>query len=141
MPIILQQFGGGNQIQRGTSICPLWIRILATPVGKFALEPYFDEQAMDVAGSPIKYWEGIVRARAGISTASKLAQGIHGIDRLCAHGLVNELRTNLFSISASGSHLGTKFLVIGSADGREYTAVLFIGRAVVRLSPVLLCLS
>ena len=39
--------------------------ILDTPIGKFALEPYFDEQNMDVEGSPIKYWEGIMRVRAG----------------------------------------------------------------------------
>ena len=38
--------------------------ILETPVGKFALEPYFDEQNMDVEGSPINYWEGIMRVRA-----------------------------------------------------------------------------
>ena len=38
--------------------------ILDTPIGKFALEPYFDEQNMDVEGSPINYWEGIMRVRA-----------------------------------------------------------------------------
>lgn len=38
--------------------------IIDTPVGKFALEPYFDDQTMDVAGSPIKYWEGIMRVRS-----------------------------------------------------------------------------
>jgi len=38
--------------------------ILETPVGKFALEPYFDEQNMDLEDSPLKYWEGIMRVRA-----------------------------------------------------------------------------
>ena len=38
--------------------------ILDTPFGKFALESYFDEQNMDVEGSPINYWEGIMRIRA-----------------------------------------------------------------------------
>jgi predicted secreted hydrolase len=37
--------------------------ILETPVGRFALEPYFDEQNMDMQDSPIKYWEGIMRVR------------------------------------------------------------------------------
>ena len=38
--------------------------VLETPVGKFALEPYFDEQNMDLEDSPLKYWEGIMRIRA-----------------------------------------------------------------------------
>ena len=37
--------------------------VLETPVGRFALEPYFDEQNMDMQDSPIKYWEGIMRVR------------------------------------------------------------------------------
>ena len=37
---------------------------LKTPVGNFALEPYFDEQNMDLEDSPLKYWEGIMRVRA-----------------------------------------------------------------------------
>lgn len=59
--------------QRGTRYPLDWI--LATPVGKFALEPYFDEQAMDVAGSPIKYWEGIVRVRAGDLNGEQIGKG------------------------------------------------------------------
>jgi predicted secreted hydrolase len=38
--------------------------IIDTPAGRFALEPYFDQQTMDVPGSPIKYWEGIMRVRS-----------------------------------------------------------------------------
>jgi len=38
--------------------------ILETPVGKFGLEPYSDEQNMDLEDSPLKYWEGIMRVRA-----------------------------------------------------------------------------
>ena len=44
-------------------------------MGKFALEPYFDEQAMDVTGSPIKYWEGIVRVRAGDLNGEQIGKG------------------------------------------------------------------
>ena len=48
--------------QLGTKYPLDWI--LDTPLGRFAVEPYFDDQAMDVPGSPIKYWEGIMRVRA-----------------------------------------------------------------------------
>jgi predicted secreted hydrolase len=37
--------------------------ILQTPAGNFALEPYFDEQNVDLVDSPLKYWEGIIRVR------------------------------------------------------------------------------
>jgi len=36
-----------------------------TPVGKYALQPYFDEQTMNVAKGEVKYWEGIMRVRQG----------------------------------------------------------------------------
>jgi predicted secreted hydrolase len=49
--------------------------ILETPIGKFALEPYFDEQNMDVEGSPIKYWEGIMRVRAGDLRGKQIGTG------------------------------------------------------------------
>jgi predicted secreted hydrolase len=37
--------------------------IINTPAGRYALEPYFDEQAMNVANGEVKYWEGMVRVR------------------------------------------------------------------------------
>jgi predicted secreted hydrolase len=49
--------------------------ILDTPAGKYALEPYFDEQGMNVAGSPIKYWEGIMRVRAGDLSGKQIGTG------------------------------------------------------------------
>lgn len=49
--------------------------ILDTPIGKFALEPYFDEQTMDISGSPIKYWEGIMRVRAGDLSGKQIGTG------------------------------------------------------------------
>jgi predicted secreted hydrolase len=49
--------------------------IIDTPAGKFALEPYFDEQTMNVAGSAIKYWEGIVRVRAGDHSGKQIGTG------------------------------------------------------------------
>ena len=49
--------------------------ILDTPIGKFALEPYFDEQNMDVEGSPINYWEGIMRVRAGDLGGEQIGTG------------------------------------------------------------------
>ena len=38
--------------------------IIETPVGRLGLEPYFDQQSMDIPGNPIKYWEGIMRVRS-----------------------------------------------------------------------------
>jgi len=49
--------------------------ILDTPIGKFALEPYFDEQNMDVEGSPINYWEGIMRVRDGDPGGEQIGTG------------------------------------------------------------------
>ena len=37
--------------------------IIDTPAGRYALEPYFDEQTMNVAKGEVKYWEGMVRVR------------------------------------------------------------------------------
>ena len=37
--------------------------VISTPVGRFALEPYFDEETMNVAKGEVKYWEGIMRVR------------------------------------------------------------------------------
>jgi predicted secreted hydrolase len=39
--------------------------VIDTPVGKYALQPYFDEQTMNVAKGEVKYWEGIMRVREG----------------------------------------------------------------------------
>jgi predicted secreted hydrolase len=49
--------------------------ILETPIGKFALEPYFDEQNMDMEGSPIKYWEGMMKVRAGHLGGEQIGSG------------------------------------------------------------------
>ena len=49
--------------------------ILDTPVGTFAMEPYFDDQKMNVPGSPIKYWEGIIRVRAGDLKGEQIVMG------------------------------------------------------------------
>jgi predicted secreted hydrolase len=49
--------------------------VLDTPVGTFALEPYFDDQNMDVPGSPIRYWEGIMRVRAGDLKGEQIGTG------------------------------------------------------------------
>jgi predicted secreted hydrolase len=59
---------------------PSWTKypldwILETAVGKFALEPYFDEQNMDLEGSPLKYWEGIMRVRAGDLSGEQIGTG------------------------------------------------------------------
>lgn len=48
---------------------------LDTPIGKFAVEPYFDEQTMEIASSPIKYWEGIIRVRAGDLSGKQIGIG------------------------------------------------------------------
>jgi predicted secreted hydrolase len=39
--------------------------VIDTPAGKYALQPYFDEQIMNAAEGEIKYWEGIMRVRDG----------------------------------------------------------------------------
>jgi predicted secreted hydrolase len=49
--------------------------VLETSVGKFALEPYFDEQNMDVEGSPLKYWEGMMRIRNGELGGEQIGTG------------------------------------------------------------------
>lgn len=36
-----------------------------TPVGRYALQPYFDEQTMNVAQGEVKYWEGLMHVRSG----------------------------------------------------------------------------
>jgi hypothetical protein len=46
--------------------------ILDTPVGRYALEPYFDEQTMGVGEGQVKYWEGIMRVRAGDHTGKQV---------------------------------------------------------------------
>ena len=48
---------------------------LKTPVGNFSLEPYFDEQNMDLEGSPLKYWEGIMRIRAVDLSGEQIGTG------------------------------------------------------------------
>lgn len=37
--------------------------VIDTPVGRYALQPYFDEQTMNIAEGEVKYWEGIMRVR------------------------------------------------------------------------------
>ena len=49
--------------------------VIETPVGNFALQPYFDEQTMDIEGSPTKYWEGIMRVRAGNLNGEQIGIG------------------------------------------------------------------
>ncbi len=49
--------------------------ILNTPVGEFALEPYFDEQTMNVAKGEVKYWEGIMRIRGENLTGRQIGKG------------------------------------------------------------------
>jgi predicted secreted hydrolase len=49
--------------------------IIETPVGRFALEPYFDQQSMDIPGSPIKYWEGIMRVRSPDHRGRQIGMG------------------------------------------------------------------
>lgn len=39
------------------------------------MEPYFDDQKMNVSGSPIKYWEGIIRVRAGDLKGEQIGMG------------------------------------------------------------------
>jgi predicted secreted hydrolase len=46
-----------------------------TPVGKFALQPYFDEQTMNVAPGEVKYWEGIMRVRDGDISGKQIGIG------------------------------------------------------------------
>jgi predicted secreted hydrolase len=69
---------------------------LETPVGKFALEPYFDEQNMDVVGSPIKYWEGIMRVRDGDLSGKQIGTGYL---EMTGYGPIS----NLVSVFAIGS--------------------------------------
>ena len=49
--------------------------ILETPVGKFGLKPYFDEQNMDLEDSLLKYWEGIMRVRAVDLSGEQIGTG------------------------------------------------------------------
>lgn len=46
-----------------------------TPVGKYALQPYFDEQSMNVAPGEVKYWEGIMRVREGDISGKQIGIG------------------------------------------------------------------
>ena len=48
---------------------------LSTPVGDFALEPYFDEQTMNVGEGESKYWEGIMRIREGDLSGKQIGVG------------------------------------------------------------------
>lgn len=49
--------------------------ILSTPMGNYAVEPYFDEQTMNTANDEPKYWEGIVRIREGDHTGKQVGLG------------------------------------------------------------------
>ncbi|MBN1234941.1 MAG: hypothetical protein JW999_02705 [Methanotrichaceae archaeon] len=46
-----------------------------TPAGKYALQPYFDEQTMNVAEGEIKYWEGLMRVREGDMSGEQIGIG------------------------------------------------------------------
>ena len=46
-----------------------------TPVGKYALQPYFDEQTMNVAPGEVKYWEGLMRVREGDLSGKQIGIG------------------------------------------------------------------
>lgn len=48
---------------------------IVTRVGKFALQPYFDEQTMNVAPGEAKYWEGIMRVREGDLSGKQIGIG------------------------------------------------------------------
>jgi predicted secreted hydrolase len=49
--------------------------VIDTPVGRYALQPYFDEQTMNVAEGEVKYWEGIMRVREGDSSGEQIGIG------------------------------------------------------------------
>lgn len=49
--------------------------ILDTPAGRYALQPYFDEQTMNVAEGEVKYWEGIMRVREGDLSGKQIGIG------------------------------------------------------------------
>jgi predicted secreted hydrolase len=49
--------------------------VIDTPVGRFALQPYFDEQTMNVAEGEVKYWEGIMRVREGDLSGEQIGTG------------------------------------------------------------------
>lgn len=49
--------------------------IIKTPVGNYALEPYFDEQTMNVAKGEVKYWEGVMRVREENHTGRQIGIG------------------------------------------------------------------
>ncbi len=48
---------------------------LSTPVGDFAIEPYFDEQTMNVAEEESNYWEGIMRVREANLSGEQIGVG------------------------------------------------------------------
>ena len=48
---------------------------LSTPIGNFAVEPYFDEQTMNVAEGEVKYWEGIMRVREANLSGEQIGIG------------------------------------------------------------------
>lgn len=49
--------------------------VIDTPVGRYALQPYFDEQTMNVAEGEVKYWEGIMRVREGDLSGEQIGIG------------------------------------------------------------------
>lgn len=49
--------------------------VIDTPVGRYALQPYFDEQTMNVAEGEVKYWEGIMRIREGDLSGEQIGIG------------------------------------------------------------------
>jgi predicted secreted hydrolase len=49
--------------------------VIETPAGKYALQPYFDEQTMNVAKGEVKYWEGIMRIREGGMGGKQIGMG------------------------------------------------------------------
>lgn len=49
--------------------------VIDTTVGKFAMEPYFDEQTMNVGEGEVKYWEGVMRVRKGDLSGKQIGIG------------------------------------------------------------------
>ena len=49
--------------------------VIETPAGKYVLQPYFDEQTMNVAKGEVKYWEGIMRIREGDMGGKQIGMG------------------------------------------------------------------
>ncbi|MBN1322797.1 MAG: hypothetical protein JW986_02185 [Methanotrichaceae archaeon] len=49
--------------------------IIDAPTGRYALEPYFDEQTMNTGEGEVKYWEGIMRVRNSDPSGEQIGIG------------------------------------------------------------------